>query len=244
VKKKPFLKKLAVLAIIISAVAAYFFFYFIPSVEGINRYKRQVNDMRLKIEDFKQADQTFSFSSQAEERYFSQLEKELTTKIPEVTGEEEFSRLSGDLSAYIAKQAEQDGVVFKQIEQAPGGTLRGMDSDLQALVKGTRRSRFVVSFSGELKNALDFLNHLPWGPYYLVADEIRITPGETFPQYVVFVNLYCRDARNAAPEDEARGLIVDEYSEMLLKPIPVYMLEKHPQRELPREFGKNRSIDK
>ncbi|NIM18031.1 MAG: hypothetical protein GTO45_39140 [Candidatus Aminicenantes bacterium] len=324
-RRKYFLSKIVAAVVLIMVVVVYFFFYFIPSLEAINRYKRQVNDMNLKIADFKKASSSFSFPDQRERSYFLRLERELTAKIPEVASRGDFIRLFSEISAYIRELAERDGIYNLVIESDPGklkwdkgeykirpykglrGSRRGepcvhpafsdrllddlisiaaprlsrmwkerqmaaeqrmqtlgsphqgMDNDLSALVKGSQYQTVALIFTGELKNAMNFINHLPWSSYYLVEDKILVSAGDKFPYYIVFLKIYYIDAENAdlkrAPvptstpnagtptassqeEKGQQGLIVDEHSWMLLRRIPTYLLEKYPKKELPQVFGK------
>jgi hypothetical protein len=288
-RRKYFFSKIVAAVVLIMVVVVYFFFYFIPSLEAINRYKRQVKDMKLKIADFKKASSSFSFPDQRERHYFLRLERELTAKIPEVANRDDFIRLFTGISAYIRELAQRDGIYNLVIE--PGsmelkfdpGTLftdkqvlddllriaaprlnriptlgsphRGMDNDLSALVKGIQYHTVALIFTGELKNAVNFINHLSWGPYYLVEDKILVNAGDKFPYYIVFLKTYYIGAENAglkptpvpgsaagaaSSQEEAgqQGLIVDDHSWMLLRRIPTYLLKKYPKKELPQVFAK------
>jgi hypothetical protein len=312
-RKKYFFSKIVAAVVLIMVVVVYFFFYFIPALEAINRYKRQVKDMNLKIADFKKASTRFSFPDQRERGYFLQLERELSAKIPKVASREDFIRLFTGISAYIRELAERDGIYNLVIESDPGklkrdkgeykippykglrgsrrgeprvhpafsdslpddlisiaaprlnriptwgSPHRGMDNDLSALVKGIQYQTIALIFTGELKNAVNFINHLSWGPYYLVEDKILVNAGDKFPYYIVFLKTYYIEAENAglkpapvpgstpnagAPTDSSQeetcqqGLIVDEHSWMLLRRIPTYLLKKYPKKELPQVFAK------
>jgi hypothetical protein len=320
-RSKYFSSKIVAAVVLIMVVVVYFFFYFIPSLEAINRYKRQVKDMNLKIADFKKASTSFSFPDQRERSYFLRLQRELTAKIPGVAGPGDFIRLFSEISAYIQELAQRDGISNLVIEPGPGelkrdkgeykirpykglrgsrrgsagfcvhpafsdslpndlisiaaprlsrmwkeqqiaaeqrvqtwgSPHRGMDNDLSTLVKGIQYRTIALIFTGQLKNAVNFINHLPWGPYYLVEDKILVNAGDKFPYYIVFLKTYYIGAENAGlkpapvpgstPEaggaslhEEAgqQGLIVDSHSRMLLRRIPPYLLKEYPKKELPQ----------
>lgn len=288
-RRKYLFSKIVAAVVLIMVVVVYFFFYFIPSLEAINRYKRQVNDMNLKIADFKKASTSFSFPDQRERSYFLRLERELTAKIPGVASREDFIRLFTGISAYIRELAERDGIYNLVIEpgsrelkidpgalftdkrvlgdllriaaqrlsrmQTWGSPHRGMDNDLSTLVKGIQYQTVALIFTGQLKNAVNFINHLSWGPYYLVEDKILICTGDKFPYYIIFLKTYYIGAENAglkpapapgsaagAPSSQQetgqQGLIVDDHSWMLLRRIPTYLLKKYPKKELPQVFVK------
>jgi hypothetical protein len=304
-KRKYFFSKIFAAVFLIMVVVVYLFFYFIPSLEAINRYKRQVKDMNLKIEDFKKASTTFSFPDKRERGFFLRLERELTAKIPEVENREDSNRLFTDISAYIRELAKRDGINNLVIEsgfgelkfdpgvlfinkrelddlicitaprlsrmwkerqigaeqrmQSLGSPHRGIDIDLSTLVKGINYQTVALIFSGELKNAMNFINHLSWGSYYLVEDKILVCTGDKFPYYIAFLKIYFLEAENAGlkrtpaatltpnarspaissqQETGQQGLIVDDHSWMLLRRIPTYLLKKYPKKELPQVFGK------
>jgi hypothetical protein len=261
-KRKFFFPRLFAAVFLILVVVLYFFFYFIPSLEAINRYKRQVKDMNLKIADFKKAATSFSFPGQRERGYFLRLERELAGKIPEAASREDFTRLFGEISGYIRKLAERDGIDNLVIEPGSPGLkhagllntaaprLSGMvkgpqrDSDLSTLVKGVQYHMAAVIFTGELKNALNFINHLSWS-YYLVEDKILVCTGDKFPCYIVFLKIYSTAGDGGTtvspPQEKGRqGLIVDIHSGMLLRPIPAYFLKNYPKKEIPQQFAKKR----
>lgn len=52
-----------------------------------------------------------------------------------------------------------------------------------------------LSFSGDMKQALTFLNHLPWGDFYLRPADIIISAGPETPFYMVFLKVYYLDMR-------------------------------------------------
>lgn len=58
-----------------------------------------------------------------------------------------------------------------------------------------------LSFTGELKQALRFINRLPWSDYYLRPHNIMVSSGGETPFYMVFLKVYYVDKR---PAGEAR----------------------------------------
>ena len=72
----------------------------------------------------------------------------------------------------------------------------GMNSDLYALVKGIKFHSVILSFTGELKNAMNFINHIPWSDYYLGEDKVLIAAGDFFPYYILLLKIYYIDKRS------------------------------------------------
>ncbi|MGE5340737.1 MAG: hypothetical protein ACM3SY_04565 [Candidatus Omnitrophota bacterium] len=228
-RNKYVLIKLLGIAGLIGTVLLYFVIYFIPSLKTINRSKRQLKDLNLKVSDYLKIENAFAFPNQAERAYIAENDRELKSKIPEVRDKQDFIRLFTEISNYIQKLAEKDGIpnlVLNSISQemkVNAGTLASdpatlkellnfsfqrltqyekenppkpkeigntEKSGLALLVPGVQTQTVVLSFSGPLKNAMNFINHIPWGPYYLSEDKITVTTGNAFPFVLVFLKIY------------------------------------------------------
>jgi hypothetical protein len=230
---------------ILVAVLLYFLLYFIPSLKAINRYKRQVKDINLRMSDFMKEENAFSFSTEKEKGYFQKVEQELLDKLPEVKSREDFISLFTRISDQLKQQAEQDGIrnlVLKSDSkdlQVNAGTISSDSEEmqelqtftnrrmarlkkeaqrnvprsvpgsgapkptgLQALVPNLKYHTVSMSFTGEIGNALNFINHIPWNPYFVSQDRILVSAGESFPIYMVFLKIYYIDQRT----DQGRNL--------------------------------------
>jgi len=75
----------------------------------------------------------------------------------------------------------------------------GPQTGLAEVVAGAKYHTVSLSFTGPLKNALTFINHLPWSHYYLRPDQILVNNGEIFPYFIVFIKIYYVDSRPGAP---------------------------------------------
>lgn len=79
-------------------------------------------------------------------------------------------------------------IPYNQKPAAPG-------SGLAALVPGVNFHTVSLSFTGDLKSALNFVNHITWSNYYLSQDKILISRGASNPFFIVFVRIYYIDLR-------------------------------------------------
>jgi hypothetical protein len=248
-RSKYFLIKVSGIVLLIFIIILYFLVYFIPSLKAINRYKRELKDMNLKIADFVQQENTFTFANEQERRFFAQISQELTAKIPEVRTREDFIALFTRVSDYIQKLARKDGIdnlvlksdskelsvnastlssdkkalddllnfatrrllqlrkerdiTLERLRGAGGargtgaivGTAGNPDAstDLYSLVKNINFQTITLSFTGELANAANFIDHIPWSEYYLSEDKIVVSSGDVFPYYIVFLKIYYID---------------------------------------------------
>jgi hypothetical protein len=200
-KNKDLIYKIFGIVLLIAAVILYFLLYLIPSLKSINRSKRQLKDTQLEIADFIKTESDFTFSDQRENRYFEQAEQELRGKIPEVKSREDIIALFAKISAYIQQSAQRDGILNLVLKpdsrelsvNTPGTGALPAGSGLASLVNHVKYHTLTLSFTGELKNALNFINHLSWCEYYLSEAKIRISAGEIFLNYIIFLKIYFID---------------------------------------------------
>ncbi|MCK5059519.1 MAG: hypothetical protein KAT34_22910 [Candidatus Aminicenantes bacterium] len=163
-KKRNFLIRLTGILSILLLTALYMLLYFFPTVTEINRLKREIKDTRLKIEEFAEIERQFSFPDRKEREYFARAEREFKIKVAKVRGKGELARLIRDISGYFSDLAEKDGVVdltLKSKIDEPAVTVRG----------NLKYRRTVMSFSGDLKRGLTFINHIPRCNSYLTPKQ-------------------------------------------------------------------------
>lgn len=236
--------KIAGILSLIGLIIIYFLLYLFPSLKSISRYKRQLTDMNLKIADFVRMESDFSFSHEPDRSYFAQADRELLGKIPEVRTREDFIAVFTKISNYIQQCAEKDGIqnlVMKPDEGQPGAIGRGFSPRL----KNVKSHTLALSFTGKIKNAANFINHLPWSDYYISEDRILVSAGDLFPYYIVFLKIYYIDWQEQGTgiekdsEENQESLVIDYDSEVLLNPIDPALTESYPKKELPTGFGSN-----
>jgi hypothetical protein len=271
-KKKLFIRTFGVFFLIFF-IFGYLLFYFVPTVEKINRHKRELKDMKLKIENFLNMETEISFPDERERATFKEADEAIRSKIPGVKSKENFIALFTRVFDYLKKRGRMDGVfnlgiAFDSRELELNGTTpltdrKSLDRLLDfsfaklaspspsALFKGLNHQGVFLRFSGNLGDALNFINHIPWGDDYLRLDNIKVSPGKVSPYYLVFLNVYFIDLRSidAVPsvhstgrketgpkhvEKGEEGLLIDFNSPLLLKRIYENPMGKYPRRDLPR----------
>ncbi len=269
-KKKLFIRIFGIFFLIFF-VFAYFLFYFVPTVEKINRHKRELKDMKLKIENFLEMKTEISFSDERERTIFKETDVALRSKIPEVKNKEDFIALFSRVFDYLKKRGRADGIfnlgmTFDSRESELNATplltdKRSLEQLLNSafvrlappssglLLKDLNLQTIFLRFSGNLRSALNFINHIPWGDDYLRMDNITVYSGKVSPGYLVFLNVYFVDQR---PQDAASSvqsskkeetntkdtkkedLAIDFNSPLLLRRVYENPMGKYPRRELPR----------
>jgi hypothetical protein len=280
-RKYLFIKIAGFLSLII-LLFTYFLLYFIPALKSINRYKRRLKDMNLKISDFVRMESAFSFSNEQERSYIERTDQELRGKIPEVRTREDYITLFTKISNYIQTLAEKDGILtlvmksdsqelsintgtfstnkstlddlsnftgrrlirlLEEQNRVSEGQKGVMGKRFSARLKNAKSHTITLSFTGEIKNAVNFINHIPWSDYYLSEDRILVSAGYNFPYYIVFLKIYYIELREQTAsvvkgsEKKQEGLIIDYNSEVLLNRIDPELTEPFPKKKLPSKFG-------
>lgn len=241
-RKNLFIKIAGILSLIVFIVI-YILLYLFPALKSINRSKRQLSDMNLKILDFTRMESDFSFSDEGERSYFAQTDRELMKKIPGVRTREDFITLFTKISDHIKKLAEKDGILDLVIKSDEGHK-GALEKGFSARLKNVKSHTITLSFTGKIKNAVNFINHIPWSDYYLSEDRILVSAGDIFPNYIVFLRIYYIDLREQTAgvgkgsEKNQESLIIDYHSEVLLNRIDPELTEPFPKKELPPEFGR------
>jgi hypothetical protein len=242
-RRKNLLIKIAGILSLFFLIIIYVLLYLFPALKSINQYKRQLKDMNLKISDFATMESDFSFSDERERSYFARTDRELSGKIAEVKTREDFIALITTISNYIKNLAEKDGIlklVMKPDESQKGAPAKGFSGRL----KNVKSHTITLSFTGKIKNAVNFINHIPWIDYYLSEDRILVSAGDIFPFYIVFLMVYYIDLQEQAAgvekdsQENQESLIIDYDSEVLLNPIDPELTEPFPKKELPPGSGR------
>lgn len=218
--------KLFWIVFLIFSIFLYLLFYFVPSIEGINHQKRELNDMNLKIENFLDMQKTFSFSDEKEIKFLKAADTELKNRIPELRSKDRVISLLTRAADDIKKRARADSIV----------TLRVTYNRNSQDVSGGTGVRVYLSFSGSLKNVVNFINHLSWSDYNLGPDSITTMAAGNSVYYSVALKLY-----TAAGKGETGGIqkdiMIDFQSPVLLKRVYENPMEAYTRQELPPGYG-------
>lgn len=98
--------------------------------------------------------------------------------------------------------------------------------------------RVIVAFSADLKDALNFINHLTWGEVHIQQDKLYISRQDSWSCWMVSLKIFFLEQRGrgtVAGIDDGT-FSIDQDSEILLTPA-----NRHPvdfsKRELPRKMG-------
>lgn len=229
-KNKYLLIKISGIAFLLLIIVAYFLFYFIPSIETINRYKRELKDVNYQIKNFLDIEKEFSFTNQREQEILKAVNDDLRDRCPEIRSKEDFIGLFTEVFDYIKQRARSDSIFnlvltsnsdelelnatslhtdkksLKRLQNFATARLNEIKEKTATsaspvvppppLLPGLDHQTVLISFSGGLENAVNFINHLPWSGYYLRPDNILVAAGDIEPYYLVFLNVYFIDSRS------------------------------------------------
>ncbi|MCP5049489.1 MAG: hypothetical protein GY940_20125 [bacterium] len=73
---------------------------------------------------------------------------------------------------------------------------KSLDKGLSRLLQGIKTHTLWLSFTGELPNAMNFVNHIPWSNYYLSEDKIIISTGDVLPYYILSLKVWYIDSKD------------------------------------------------
>jgi hypothetical protein len=91
-------------------VFTYSIFILIPSIKVVNKSKRELKDMNLKIRDNIEQNRIFSFLDKKEKHIFRRENLKLKHNIPKIRTRREFTELLNQNFLYFQKLAQKDGI--------------------------------------------------------------------------------------------------------------------------------------
>lgn len=234
-RKRPSIVRLCALFSILFLILIYLVLYFFPTVKSINRLKRETKDIYSKIEEFGKIETNFSFPDEREQHYFLGAGREFKSKIPKIRGKGDYIDLLAAISDYLVNRARKDGIPDPGIK--PGADQEGIT------VEGNLKYRTVIlSFKGNLRSGLLFINHIPWGDFYLVPGTITLTRGDSFPVFLLTVKIYYFAGKSASSGGKQgksvdEGLTIDVDAGILTDKVYHNIPGESRKRELQGDFG-------
>ncbi len=222
------------MSFLILLVIFFIILYFFPNIKEINKLKREIRDMNLKITDFVKVENKFKRMDLKEKDYFDRLNKDLQNSVEVIKSKEDFLKMITNVSDFISKQAIKDKIdnliitfnsrdmkinaktlsndketisslfefatqriqdINKEINLRNLTTAKNLTT-LDTLEKGYKKHTIYITFTGDLRNIINFLNHLTWGNKQLLYRRVIVKEGTFSPIVLAFVNIYYKDLRN------------------------------------------------
>lgn len=107
---KSFLRKLVWFVFFVTAILLYLGLYVFPTLKDMNRIKRDIHKMKVRISDIGKMQNRFVHSDLREEIIFQKKEEELKRRFPMAGDHQDFVRLADHFSEYIRKTGAADGI--------------------------------------------------------------------------------------------------------------------------------------
>ncbi|MDQ1350929.1 MAG: hypothetical protein QG657_1231, partial [Acidobacteriota bacterium] len=213
--------------VLLFTIVLYIMFYFVPSIEGINHRKRELIDMNFKIENSRETEKTFVFPDEKEIKFLAAADAEMKNRVPALKSKEGlisfFTRVTDD----IKKRARGDGIK----------NLRVSDNRDKPGVSGSTGAHVNLSFSGSVKNVLNFINHLSWSNYNLGPDSITAIVVGNSVYYSVVLKVYTAAGKTEPGGIQGQDIMIDFGSPVLLKRVYENPLEAYIRQELSPRYG-------
>jgi len=208
---KPIFVRLFSFLLLLVLVGLYLWLYLFPTMEAVNRERRETNDLSTKIEDIRKERINFSFMGERENLMLQKMTEELHKALPKIRGKGDWQRTLKKVRNYIETLAMSHSIT--PIEIAESGQA---DSPAASALK---YRTLMLSFTGDPAKALNFINRLSWWEQLLSPRAISIIPGIDNPQFNVELRIYYVQGRKALDNLELPGPMVDRDSEILLESV-------------------------
>jgi len=265
-KTKPFFIKIFKILLLIFLILIFFFLYFLPSIEKINGQKRRLIDMNFKIKNYVSIEHDFSFPDKTERALFRKTDNDLKQKMPEISNNKRLKELDLAIFSHIKNRARENGIfnlilttndskepefnflesfsnkkILDRLKQFTGIRINEIKKSKANLFpppfKNLSNISFILSFTGDIKNAAGFLNQLPWADMFLKLEDVIVYSDVSNPIYMVGLRVYFIDSKiNTTKEEE---LTIDFDSPLLLKRVYLNPVKRSQKTKLRKEFGSN-----
>jgi hypothetical protein len=248
--KKRLWKNLGALLLILCLVLIYVLVYLLPAVVDINRTRREIKDVNLRILDLRKEVGGITFSDRREKRLFRRAEEQYRKRFPILKNPRIQKRWLKKLTDFVDVSARKQGipslVMMDDGEASRSLIQRGMkDADeVFGWIQDNIRDRsadsadiplpgpqsgfriFFLGFPASIGSGLHLIAELLNFPFHLEFGRIRLVAGKEKPWFLLTLRVFHgrEKSRNqeAGPADRMAGSLIDLNSPLLLKPVYLY----------------------
>jgi hypothetical protein len=191
----------------------------------MSRQQRELSDMKLKIENFKKMQTSFSFTDAKEKAFFENAAQTLRKRIPVVKNKADSHSLLAKITDSIKRRARADGIV----------NLHMRDENDQSGAPGGIRVYF--SFSGSIRNVTNFIYHLPGIDSLVIPACITAVPCQNSLCYSLDLKVYTTGDKDEKGDIQDQEFLIDFESPVLMQKVYENPIETDKSRKLSSRYG-------
>jgi len=210
VKNKYLIIKLSLITSLLVLVFLWGILFFIPSNKFIYNANNKIKELKQKILKYNRDKEKFEISDALENKMMQSLNLEFKNKFYTVKSKEnmiKFYRKVYDHIQFYEKKVgdEIEGleITTESYDNKLSGRYRNTNDTekdkvyehLLSVIPGLKKIKINLKFNAELKDALNFINHITWSELFISISKLEITE-----KYKLSLTVYYIDERTANNE--------------------------------------------
>ena len=218
-KKRTLARTLATVALILVILAAYLLFYLFPSMEKINRLRRETVRSRERQREMLSNHRDFEPLTAGEWRFISRKQGLFSQNLPRVTSTEEIRELIRSYGSRWQNLADRAGLNSFNLRPSGSGfqSRRAEESRINTPLGILNLYPLQVTLNGSTEAIGRFLVQLAAGRYLFLNRSIHISRIPDPPKLVMQLELYFYNP--AASQPPAHHFPVEIDNRQLLRPV-------------------------
>ncbi len=260
-KKKRLWKRLGFFLLTLGLILVYLAVYLFPALIDVNHYRREIKDVKLRIQDLNQEMVAITFSDQREKKMFRRTDTRYRSRIPVLKNRRDRNEWREKLVSYIRNTAGKQGIhqlIMTDADEVPNmlihsdfpaknelAKLLGQEfkNPQQPLLRdfpsGERvfSDNYFLGFQVPISFGLRALAGMVNCPLQLEIAETRIVAGPGSPYFLLALRVFYRKktapGRVGDPPERISESFIDLNSPLLLKPVYHYYSADKTEKTLP-----------
>lgn len=271
-KKKRLWKRLGFFLLTLGLILIYLVVYLFPALIDINHYRREIKDVKLRIQDLNREMGAITFSDQREKKMFRRTDTRYRIRIPVLKNRQDRNKWRGKLVSYIRNTAGKQGInqlIMTDADEVPnilihsdfpaknelakrlGGEFKNPQQPLlRDFPSGERvcSDNYFLGFQAPISFGLKTLTGMVNYPLQLEIADIRIVAGPGSPYFLLAMRVFYRKktapGRMDDPPERISESFIDLNSPLLLKPVYQYYSADKTEKALPVRVFKSIFVKK
>ncbi|MCK4944306.1 MAG: hypothetical protein KAS65_12060 [Candidatus Aminicenantes bacterium] len=260
-KKKRLWKRLGFFLLTLGLILVYLAVYLFPALIDINHYRREIKDVKLRLQDLNREVLAITFSDKREKKMFRRTDTKYRSRIPVLKNRRDRNKWQEKLVSYIRNTAGKQGIhqlIMTDADEVPNvlihsdfpakNELAGLLGEefknpqqplLQDFPSGERvySDIYSLGFQVPISFGLRALTGMVNYPFQLEIAEIRIVAGPGSPYFLLALRVFYRKktapGRMDDPPERISESFIDLNSPLLLRPVYHYYSADKTEKALP-----------